>query len=112
MSETEFFSGKNPYYSASNEKLATILKNTRGSQSMVVLDAKGIIVAGSNKETVGESRSDREYFQKSIKGEAFISDATVSQSTGQLIIAFSRPIKDLSGKVIGVYSSNMSSEFL
>lgn len=111
LSETEFFSGKNPYYSASNEKLATILKNTRGSQSMVVLDAKGIIVAGSNKETVGESRSDREYFQKSIKGEAFISDATVSQSTGQLIIAFSRPIKDLSGKVIGVYSSNMSSEF-
>lgn len=111
MTDDEFFSGKNPYLNASNQKLATFLKNTQGSQSLVLLDSKGIIVAADNPETVGQSRADREYYQKAMLGKPFISDAINSNSTGKQIIAFSQPVKDMNGKVIGVYSTNMDSTF-
>ncbi|UQZ33252.1 methyl-accepting chemotaxis protein [Paenibacillus sp. PK3_47] len=111
MSDDEFFSGENPYLNAANQKLANFLKNTQGSQSLTLLDTNGIIVAGSNPETVGDSRADREYFQKALLGQPFISDAITSASTGKLIVAFSQPVKDMNGKIIGVYSTNMDSSF-
>lgn len=111
MSDDQFFSGDNPYFNAANQKLSNFFENTQGSQSLVLLDTKGTIVAGSNPETVGESRADREYFQKALLGEPFISDAITSNSTGKLIVTFTQPVKDLNGQVIGVYSTNMDSSF-
>ncbi|WP_151737309.1 methyl-accepting chemotaxis protein [Paenibacillus tengchongensis] len=94
-----------------NAKLAEVAASSQGVQSLIVLDAKGTIVAGSNQDTIGESRADREYFQQALKGEAFISDALLSKSTGKLIIAFAHPIKNNNGKVIGVYSTNVDTNF-
>ncbi|AWB46042.1 methyl-accepting chemotaxis protein [Paenibacillus sp. CAA11] len=111
LTDDEFFSSKNPYFDAANDKLAQVLEQTQGNQSLLLLDTKGVIVAGSNKDSLGDSRADREYFQKSMKGEAFISDAIQSKSTGALLIVFSQPVKDQSGKTIGVYASTVDSKF-
>lgn len=111
LPEDSFFSGQNPYFNSSNEKLAATLKQTAGNQTLLVFDKQGTIVASSNAGIVGESRADREYFQKALAGQSFISDAITSQSTGQLIIAFAQPIKDKAGQVLGVYASTVDSSF-
>jgi len=55
--------------------------------------------------TFAESRkidlSQREYYQKAIKGERFISDVLVSKATGNLVIMLSAPI-ERDGKIVGV----------
>ncbi|MEW9701284.1 methyl-accepting chemotaxis protein [Paenibacillus sp. SI8] len=111
MSDADFLSAKNPYFNKANEILAKSFQGTRGNESFLVLDSKGIIVAGSKGDTIGQSRSDREYFTQSIKGNSFISDAIDSKSSGKLLIAFSHPIKDENGKVLGVYASTVDSKF-
>ncbi|MDR3588693.1 MAG: methyl-accepting chemotaxis protein [Negativicutes bacterium] len=45
--------------------------------------------------------SQREYIQRSLKGEVYVSDPMVSRSTGQLFVAVSAPVK-VDGKVTGV----------
>ncbi|WP_150269738.1 methyl-accepting chemotaxis protein [Paenibacillus tepidiphilus] len=109
--EGGMFQGNSSPAQLVNAKLAEVAASSHGVQSLIVLDSQGTIVAGSKPETIGESRSDREYFQKAIQGEPFISDAILSKSTGDLIIAFSYPVKDNDGQVIGVYSTNVNSDF-
>ncbi|NUU64133.1 methyl-accepting chemotaxis protein [Paenibacillus sp. JW14] len=111
LSDTEFFSDKNTLLTSANEKLIKIQKETTGNQSLILLDAKGIMVAGNNTELIGSNLSEREYYQKAITGEAFISDAIKSKSSGQIVIVFSQPVKGPDGKVIGVYASTVASDF-
>ncbi|MFF2907328.1 methyl-accepting chemotaxis protein [Paenibacillus sp. NPDC057934] len=111
LSDTEFFSDKNTLLTSANEKLIKIQKETTGNQSMILLDAKGIMVAGNNKELIGSNLSEREYYQQAITGQAFISDAIKSKSSGQIVIVFSQPVKGPDGKVIGVYASTVASDF-
>ncbi|MFE4711894.1 methyl-accepting chemotaxis protein [Paenibacillus sp. NPDC056722] len=111
LSDKEFFSDKNTLLTSANEKLIKIQKETTGNQSLILLDAKGIMVAGNNTELIGSNLSEREYYQKAITGEAFISDAIKSKSSGQIVIVFSQPVKGPDGKVIGVYASTVASDF-
>lgn len=103
LSEQEFFSTKNPTYVKANDILQSSIKGSTGTDSMLVLDLKGTILAGTNVEAHGQSRSDREYFKEGIKGAPFIGDAIVSKSTGTLILPFTQPIKDQNGKLLGIF---------
>ncbi|OBZ14616.1 chemotaxis protein [Bacillus sp. FJAT-27264] len=111
LSDTEFFSDKNTLLTPAKEKMIKIQKETTGTQSLILLDTKGIMVAGNNTELIGSNLSEREYYQKAIAGEAFISDAIKSKSSGQIVIVFSQPVKGPDGKVIGVYASTIASDF-
>lgn len=111
MSDPDFLSSSNPYFNKSNELLLKSLEGTRGNESMLVLDAKGTIIAGTKTENIGLSRSDREYFTEAIKGKPFISDAIQSKSSDELLLAFSQPIKDKEGKVLGVFTMTVNSTF-
>lgn len=111
MSDADFLSAKNPYFNKVNETLVNSFKGTRGNDSFLLIDTKGVIVASSKGDTVGQSRSDREYFSEAMKGKSFISDAIESKSSGKLLIVFSQPIKDENGKVLGVYASTVDSKF-
>ncbi|AOZ94739.1 methyl-accepting chemotaxis protein [Paenibacillus crassostreae] len=111
MSDADFLSAKNPYFNKANETLTSSFQGTNGTDSFLLTDSKGLIVASSKAETIGTSRSDREYFIEALKGKAFISDAIVSKSSDKLLIAFSQPIKDEKGNVIGVYASTVDSRF-
>ncbi|MDP4097380.1 methyl-accepting chemotaxis protein [Paenibacillus sp. P96] len=111
LSDEAFFSENNELFTRVNQKLAANLEATTGNQSFIVLDKKGIIIAGSKQDTVGESRADREYFQEALKGQPFISDAIVSSSTGKLLIAFSQPVMDENGQLLGVFAATVDSTF-
>ncbi|MGN7762872.1 methyl-accepting chemotaxis protein [Paenibacillus sp. 22594] len=109
--DDEFFSSKNPHFDKANTILLDSLKGTKGTDAMLVLDTKGTIVAGTKPDTISQSRSDREYFTQALKGAPFISDAITSKSSTKLIIAFAQPIKDLDGKVLGVFAMTVDSSF-
>lgn len=112
MSDYEYLSDANPYFKKANNILAKSFQGTKGNDSFIVTDMQGIIVASTDDYTIGQSRADREYFIEAMKGNNFISDAFVSESSGKQLVAFSHPIKDENDKVIGVYASTVHSKFL
>jgi len=70
--------------------------------SITILNTDGIIVA-STSGSAGGDRSDRAYFQESMKGNYFISEVELSRQTGRLATFISIPIRDVdSDAVIGV----------
>ncbi|HZG16634.1 MAG TPA: methyl-accepting chemotaxis protein [Candidatus Bathyarchaeia archaeon] len=111
MSDADFFSSRNPYFDHVNATLKSSLEGTTDTESYLILDTKGIILAGTNVDNIGQSRSDREYFTEALKGKAFISDAIISKSSGKILLAFSQPIKDNNGKVLGVFATTVDSKF-
>ncbi|WP_269865458.1 methyl-accepting chemotaxis protein [Paenibacillus caseinilyticus] len=111
LTDADFFSANNSLYTRANDTLAKSFKGSKGSKSFLVIDAKGTIVAGTNQENIGQSRADREYFIEGMKGSSFISDAIISKSDGSVLLAFSQPIKNLSGTVLGVYVTTVDTSF-
>lgn len=111
LKDDEFFSASNSLYAKANETIMHSFQNTRGNGSFLLLDAKGTIVSGTNTGNVGQSRADREYFTEAMKGKSYISDAITSKSSKKILLAFSNPIKDKSGKIIGVFATTVDSSF-
>jgi methyl-accepting chemotaxis protein len=111
MSDADFLSAKNPYFNKANETLKSSIEGASGNDSFLLIDSKGLIVASSKGDTIGELRLDREYFTEAMKGKSFISDAIVSKSSGKLLVVFSHPMKDENGNVIGVFASTVDSKF-
>ncbi|KWX79738.1 methyl-accepting chemotaxis protein [Paenibacillus jilunlii] len=109
LSDQAFFSSENPVFSKANTILQDSLQG--GNDSLLVLDSQGTIVAGTNKESLGQSRADREYFREAFKGKSFISDAIVSKSNNKLLLVFSQPVKSAGGKVLGVLAMTVASDF-
>ncbi|CQR53451.1 methyl-accepting chemotaxis protein [Paenibacillus riograndensis] len=109
LSDQAFFSPDNPLFSKANTILQDSLQG--GNDSLLVLDSQGTIVAGTNKESLGQSRVDREYFTEAFKGKSFISDAIVSKSNNKLLLVFSQPVKSADGKVLGVLAMTVASDF-
>ena len=72
---------------------------THGFQRGNILGTDGVSIFD------GKDYSDRDYFQKSMKGETVISDPLISKVTGQLTIIISAPLWDKGipdSKVVGV----------
>ncbi|AIQ67332.1 methyl-accepting chemotaxis protein [Paenibacillus graminis] len=110
LSDQAFLSSENPVFSKANTILQDSLQG--GNDSLLVLDSQGTIVAGTNKESLGQSRADREYFTEAFKGKSFISDAIVSKSNNnKLLLVFSQPVKSADGKVLGVLAMTVASDF-
>lgn len=74
-----------------------------------VMDESGMQIYKTSGE-LGD-RSDRDYFQKAIKGEENFSDVIVSRSTGDSIIVIALPIKNNS-EVVGVMGASMDLAYL
>lgn len=108
MSDKQFFSEDNSLFVQSNKILNESLKGLDDNDSILIIDRGGAIVAGTNPDTLSDSRSDREYFQQSLKGTPFISDAILSKSKGTWLVAFSEPIRDEKGNVIGVFATTVN----
>ena len=73
-------------------------------ENMDIADTTGDIVAGSgsaqSKQVINVKG--RDYFQASMRGESFISAPSKSKRTGLPVVMISAPVKDASGKVLGV----------
>ncbi|MCL2558192.1 MAG: methyl-accepting chemotaxis protein [Treponema sp.] len=77
--------------------------------SIVILNTDGIIVASTSGSSGGD-RADREYFQASMAGRHFISEAELSRQTGKLSLFASTPIRGPDRAIIGVAMTSINVE--
>lgn len=72
-------------------------------QNTSITNDQGMQIARGTGECIDVS--DREYFKEAMAGKVFISNVTVSKTTGRRMITFSAPIKN-GDKVIGIVHRN------
>ncbi|MUT65180.1 methyl-accepting chemotaxis protein [Paenibacillus sp. NEAU-GSW1] len=106
-----FFSSSNVLLTKANNTLKKSLEGVKNNELFAIIDPKGIIVASTDTKMLKTDLSDREYFKEAMKGNSFISDAIVSRSSNNLVISFAQPIKDQSGKTLGVFVATVNTAF-
>lgn len=81
---------------------------------LFVLDLKGdIIAAANNQNLVGKNMESREWFQKVIEtNKVFVTDMYYSTTIGGYTMAYSSPVLDENGKIIGVLSTRFNWEYI
>ncbi|BCN31560.1 methyl-accepting chemotaxis protein [Anaeromicropila herbilytica] len=65
-----------------------------------IADLDGNVIMSNHTST---NISDREYFQKALKGETNVSDPLMSKTEGKMVVVFATPLK-VDGKIVGVIS--------
>lgn len=88
-----------------------IISNIPIITQIYIIDKNGIQTYKSSYPNTLGDRSDRDYFQKAIKGEQFFSDVIVSRSTDESIVVYAAPIES-NNKIIGVLGCSINLNFL
>ena len=90
-----------------NAALADVVKKFPILQNTGLVAPDGKVRASSVPGVAGkESRGDRDYFKKAIKGDVAISDVLLSKVTGKPVVVFATPVR-VEGAIIGVYYAAM-----
>lgn len=92
------------------ENVLTQFAQTQGVyDSIALIDLDGTVRLQSRGELLNQNHSDRPYFQEVLKtGLPVISEPTVSKYTGETVIFFAAPVRDIeTQKLIGVIRSRM-----
>lgn len=81
---------------------------------LFVVDLHGeIIVAAQNQSELGKSKADRAWFQETVKqNHVHVTDMYHSSVVGGHTMAYSSPIHDDSGNIIGVMTTRFNWEFI
>lgn len=74
--------------------------------SILFIDAKGIVVGSTAPEKVGANYGEREYFQQAMAGKNFVSSPIFPAEGGPPVFVISAPIRS-GGKIVGVISSGV-----
>jgi C4-dicarboxylate-specific signal transduction histidine kinase len=74
------------------------LLNTRGQ----------ICSAAIRHELLGQDQSNREWFQQAVQGHIYFSDLYKSETTGTYTVAYSAPVKNTEGKIVGVLTTRFN----
>ena len=82
--------------------LASLLKEYPFLECINLADSQGIVIVSSDEKFHGIDITDRKYFQESMKGNYFISEALASKSSGRPVFVISQPVKE-KDKVVGVF---------
>ncbi len=77
-----------------------------------LLNARGIVVADTVARNMGKDESSEDYFQKAMSGISNVSDLRYRGSPPVLVLAFAAPLKDASGRPIGVLRFWLSPEVI
>jgi len=100
---------------AANAMLDMMVAGMTGADYANIFDPQGTSVASSNEKSVGKIKvPDRDYFRmvtKEAKADV-VSKAIVSRTTGKAAVVLAQPIRDASGKLVGVLNSGMDLESL
>jgi hypothetical protein len=99
--------------SGNGEKAQALLKELHQIyevyHDIYLLDSRGKICACAIRhELVGQDQSGREWFQQAIQGNVYHSDLYKSETTGTPTVAFSAPVKNKDGKIIGVLTTRFN----
>lgn len=81
--------------------------------SVAIYDLNGITLADTFADDINSDKSDRSWFQKPMEtGLPFASDLEFSQTTGEASIYFSAPVRETSGKIVGVIRTRYNAAVL
>ncbi len=80
-------------------------------ESLAIINREGRVVLSSAAVDVGTDLSAQSYFQEGLKG-ASISDPFVSPVTDQAVLFYSAPVRDESGRTLGVVRSRIKLDSL
>ncbi|WP_428563438.1 MAG: methyl-accepting chemotaxis protein [Solidesulfovibrio sp. DCME] len=100
---------------AANELLTIMSRGMPGADYANIFNAQGVSTASSNPNTIGKINvADRDYFGQVIgQGRAdVISKAIVSRTTGKAAIVLAQPLRDASGRLVGLVNTGMDLESL
>ncbi len=96
-----------------------LLKNTEKNQSNIehvyIVNAEHVIIADTSDATLGKNLSDRPYSTQTLsEGKPVISDVIASKATGKTVSAFTYPVRNAAGNLLGyvattVYTDSFSS---
>ncbi len=96
-----------------------LLKNTEKNQSNIehvyIVNAENVIIADTSDATLGKNLSDRPYSTQTLsEGKPVISDVIASKATGKTVSAFTYPVRNAAGNLLGyvattVYTDSFSS---
>ncbi|WP_300158290.1 methyl-accepting chemotaxis protein [Solidesulfovibrio sp.] len=98
-----------------NALLAVLAGGLTGADYSNVFDPRGVSVASSNAASVGKvTVADRDYFALVAKaGKAdVVSKAIIARTTGKAAVVLAQPVRDASGKLVGVINTGMDLESL
>jgi len=92
-----------------SEKMADIQKNYEVFETVVLFDRNGEAIASGTPEAVEKLKvGDRDFFQKSITGEFFISEVIISRVTGNPIVTISAPVVQQDKVIEGVLTVSVN----
>jgi methyl-accepting chemotaxis protein len=108
--QAAFISGK---YAAAINYLGQLEKSYDLYKEILLFDTSGNCVAASNMSIFNNpnfkrNQSDRAWFKHAMAGEIYVHDTYFSASINENAIGFTAPVKDSSGRIIGLIGSRIS----
>ena len=88
------------------EMIITTQQKNPQFELIYVMDANGMQIARTSGNLA--NRADRAYFKGAIGGNTFFTDNYISSFTNAPTVTISTPIKDSSGKILGVFAADIS----
>jgi len=92
------------------ERAVTLLKDSASRHptfdSILFVSTQGVVVSSTNVKLIGVNLEKREYFQKAISGQNFISNPLFSVDSGEAVFVISAPVRD-GGKIVGVIAAGV-----
>lgn len=89
------------------EMLLVAKKNNPEFETIYVMDQTGMQITKTTNSSLND-KADKDYFKQAIQGKTFITDSYISQLTNAPTITISAPIKDATGKTVGVLAGDVS----
>ncbi|PKN16064.1 MAG: methyl-accepting chemotaxis protein [Deltaproteobacteria bacterium HGW-Deltaproteobacteria-23] len=104
-------------YGAAIRYLGQLGKSYEIYKEILLFDTSGNCIAASNMSIFSnpnfkKNQSDREWFKHAMAGEIYTHDVYFSASINELAIGFSAPVKDDSGRIIGLIGSRIPWAFI
>jgi methyl-accepting chemotaxis protein len=95
---------------AAVERAVALLKDSAARHptfdSILFVNPQGVVVSSTNVKLIGVNLEKREYFQKAVTGQIFISNPLFSVDSREAVFVISAPVRE-GGKIVGVIASGV-----
>ncbi|WP_346352980.1 methyl-accepting chemotaxis protein [Azotosporobacter soli] len=89
------------------EMIITAQKKNPEFETIYVMNQSGMQIAKTTNSALN-NKADKDYFKNAMQGKTYLTDSYISQLTNAPTVTISAPIKDASGKTIGVLAGDVS----
>ncbi len=79
-------------------------------ESIALANDKGTIALSTLESEIGGQFASQTYFVEAMNGTDYVADLSVSPQTNQPSLFFTSPVRDPSGKIVGVVRSRLSAD--